>query len=184
MRWQIDWAMGYDKAMADPFKPGVLTLKSLVTYTGLLVIGLVGGYFWYQQRGTADIKTTSYAIDPEATHYICATIVNNALSRFSNAYIRSVTEKLTKGEVEYYLSIDGSRLYIGKTEAEAKEGTGRAFTVDKNTGDQLAVSSNDAENPVNDRMGSLVLDKTNGVGLFKDALNHQFFYLKCEGAEF
>jgi hypothetical protein len=170
--------------MADPFKPGILTLKSLISYTGLLAIGLVGGYFWYQQRSTTEVKTQSYAIDPEASQYICATIVNNALSRFTNAYIRSVTEKLTKGEIDYYLSIDGQRLYIGKTEDEAVQGKGQPFNVDKNTGDQLVVSSIDTANPVNDRMGSMVLDKTNGVGLYKDAVNHKFFYLKCEGAEF
>lgn len=167
-----------DLAMADAMTPPALTYRMMVFYGVLLVAAIIGGYYYLKQPKTSPILTAGYAIKPQAVKFYCAPSLTQGVNEEGSGVIRSW---LGASQTELYLIlVDDKQVKVGET-LKVAEGRGAAvWTIEKNVADQLVIYTQDPSNPVMDRAATLVLDKTNGVGLFKNTLNRQFQYLACK----
>lgn len=165
--------------MSDAMTPPSMTARSAFFYGLLLVMALVGGYYYLHQPKSTSLMTAGYAIRPTATQFFC-----------SPSLTRTSGEDGSGGQFSQLMGTDDTSLYLvialenevkaGKTLKDAQGRQAKRWQIEKNTADQLVIYSQDSNNPVVDKAVTLVLDKTNGVGLYKNILNRQFQYLSCQ----
>jgi hypothetical protein len=170
-----------DLAMADAMTPPALTYRMMVFYGILLLAAIAGGYYYLQQPKTSPVLTAGYAIKSQATRFYCTPSLSRVVGESGQGGIQ---RWLGDNQTDLYLIVaQDKQVKVGET-LKIAEGRGAAvWAVEKNTGDQLVIYTQDPANPVMDRAATLVLDKTNGVGLFKNTLNRQFQYLACKELE-
>jgi hypothetical protein len=169
--------------MADPMKPPAMSVRATLWWILLTLAAMVGGYNWLQRQNTSTFTLGGYAMSPEARVFVCNTSMNNTVSEVPQLYLRMVSEKVMQGQTEVYLMVDGLKLYAGDSWDLVRWKRARVWQIDKNTTDQLVARLVDPDNPVNDQIASLVIDKTNGTGLFKDNQARKFQYLTCQEKE-
>jgi hypothetical protein len=169
--------------MANPMKPPAVSARSALWWIILTMASMVGGYQWFKQRDTTGFTTEGYAISLSAKVFTCNTSLNNTVSEVPQLYLRMIGERAAQGKAEVYLLVDGTKLYVGDNWDLVRWKRAKVWVIDKDSADQLVARLPDPDNPVNDRIATMVIDKTNGTGLFKDILNRKFQYLSCQEKE-